>query len=72
MESYSRCCSSVQVQTRSGVVVDSTGREVAVGSLTKLWHKLQAANRDRHAQETKTDTAGRLPTGRVFRIRIRK
>jgi hypothetical protein len=40
------------------VVVDRSGREVAVGSLTELYHKLQAANRDRQAQETKADAAG--------------
>jgi hypothetical protein len=46
------------VQTRSNVVVDSSGREVAVGSITELWHKLQAANRDRQAHEAKADAAG--------------
>jgi hypothetical protein len=34
------------------------GREVAVGSLTDLWHKLQASNRDRQAEEAKVDSAG--------------
>ena len=49
----------MQVQTRSGIVVDSTGREVAaVGSLSELWHKLQAANREKQAEEAKADHAG--------------
>ncbi len=33
-------------------------REVAVGSLTDLWHKLQASNRDKQAEEAKADNAG--------------
>ncbi len=33
------------------------GRDVAVGSLTDLWHKLQASNRDRQAEEAKADNA---------------
>ncbi len=48
----------LQVESRSGMVVDSSGREVAVGSLTDLWHKLQASNRDKQAEEAKADNAG--------------
>ncbi len=33
------------------------GRDVAVGSHTDLWHKLQASNRDRQAEEAKVDNA---------------
>jgi hypothetical protein len=47
----------LQVESRSGMVVDSTGREVAVGSLTDLWHKLQASNRDKQTEEAKADNA---------------
>ncbi len=35
-----------------------SGKEVAVGSLTDLWHKLQASNRDRQAEEATADNAG--------------
>jgi hypothetical protein len=35
-----------------------SGIEAAVGSLTDLWHKLQASNRDRQAEEAKADNAG--------------
>ncbi len=34
------------------------GRQVAVGSLKDLWHKLQASNRDKQAEEAKADNAG--------------
>jgi hypothetical protein len=41
-----------------------------MGSLTDLWHKLQASNRDKQAEEAKADNAGesRVVRGRDVKV----
>ncbi len=48
----------MQVQTRNGIVVDSAGREVAVGSPAQLWDRLQLLAKAKQAEEAKTESAG--------------